>query len=248
MGRVHRRRQGGQVRRRDASRLVQPRMPRAEPHPLGDLVGVEATIRKRGAWPGGQDDDMPPAGRHDDRAVRRARRPRARHTDGTSRSRCSLTGLQPDVLLKLDRGHRRYRLEVPVESGDTHPRKLCYFLDPEGPGVVLPDPPHSTSDVLQATVGQAELSDDVTLFPGDQPPEDLALDQRGTSGTAVFASGTWCCPACMSRSCRLPCTTGRGKDTLTTCRSGIRKICRDAGATWYSSLISSVVMSASAIR
>jgi hypothetical protein len=35
---------------------------------------------------------------------------------------------------------------------------------------------------------------------------------------------------------------------LDTCRSGMRKIWQDAGATWYSSLISSVVMSASAIR
>jgi glyoxylase-like metal-dependent hydrolase (beta-lactamase superfamily II) len=69
-----------------------------------------------------------------------------------------------------------------------------------------------------------------------------------SDGTATFASGMWCWPACMSRSRRLPCTTGRGKDTLTTCRSGMRKICKDAGATWYSSLISSVVMSASAMR
>src|SRR6202035_2531756 len=41
---------------------------------------------------------------------------------------------------------------------------------------------------------------------------------------------------------------GSGKDTLTTCRSGMQKICKDTEPTWYSSLISSVVMSASAMR
>src|SRR5487761_1575624 len=35
--------------------------------------------------------------------------------------------LQPDVLLELDRAHRRHRLEVPVERGDAHPRKLRDF-------------------------------------------------------------------------------------------------------------------------
>src|ERR1700733_2437109 len=87
--------------------------------------------------------------------------------------------LQPDVLLELDRAHRRHRLEVPVEGRDAQPRKLCHLLDPERPCVVFPDPLGRPGDVAQAAVGKTELADGVTLVPGHQPPEDLPLDQRG---------------------------------------------------------------------
>ena len=52
------------------------------------------------------------------------------------------------------------------------------------------------------------------------------------SGIGRLASGTWCCPACMSRSCRLPWIRGRGKEILTAFSSGMRKICTVSGVRW----------------
>jgi hypothetical protein len=66
-----------------------------------------------------------------------------------------------------------------MESRDTHARKLCHFLDSEGPGVVLPDPLHRPHDVIQAAIREAQLTDEVALFAGHQSPENLALKQRG---------------------------------------------------------------------
>ncbi len=86
--------------------------------------------------------------------------------------------LQPDLLLELDRAHRRHRMEVPVERGDAHPGGTRQVLHPEGLGVVVPDPADRPGHVVQAAVGEAQLTDRLTLFPRHQQPEDLPLEQR----------------------------------------------------------------------
>ena len=83
---------------------------------------------------------------------------------------------QADLLLVLDRRHRRDRAEVAVERRDAHRRELGELIDPQRLVVVDADPADRAGHVGEPAVGQPDLPHGPPLRTGDQPPQDLALD------------------------------------------------------------------------
>jgi hypothetical protein len=63
-----------------------------------------------------------------------------------------------------------------------HPGQPGEIGDPRGLGVVVADPPDRPVHMGQAAVGQADLPHHRAVRAGEQPPEDLLLDQGGEHG------------------------------------------------------------------
>jgi hypothetical protein len=93
-----------------------------------------------------------------------------------------------DVLLELNRRHGGDGAEVPLERGDAHRAQRGEVLDPQRDDVVVANPADRVADLGQGAVGEPGLADYSVLFTGEEPPQDLLLDQRrehGSVGGAV---------------------------------------------------------------
>src|SRR5258708_14870091 len=86
--------------------------------------------------------------------------------------------LQAYLLLKLEGAQGCHPQKMTVEGCEAHAGHVRQILDPDGFGIVVPNPPDGPADLRHAAVSKAELAHHCALRAVDQSPKDFALDGR----------------------------------------------------------------------
>ncbi len=87
--------------------------------------------------------------------------------------------LEPQLLLELQRAHRRNGLKVLVEDREAHPQFTREILNAQRLGEVVSEPIDGLGNAVGGTAQDSHLPEPPTLCTPHQPVHNLAHDERG---------------------------------------------------------------------
>ncbi|VTZ61716.1 conserved hypothetical protein [Sinorhizobium medicae] len=86
--------------------------------------------------------------------------------------------LEAELLLVLQRAHRRDGLEMVMQRGNAHADAACEVFDAQRPGIMLFQPGDRTADLVRLALRCRHLSELGAVRPEQQPVKEFLFDQR----------------------------------------------------------------------